>query len=188
MSEVVEQNVDAVVNDAAVNDAVVNDAVVNENVEKNVDAVVNENVEKNVEKNVDIVKRKQYNAQPAKHHGPQHPDLRITQARIKEVEDSIDIILDGRPLTKMNILRVSINAMSTTASMVELPNNVKKMVLIAALNHAIEIGCNNASISELEKEFLLTMVDEVVSQVIDLAHEIASKKLLSMPKDCCMIL
>ena len=118
-----------------------------------------------------------------------HPDLRVTQERIKEVEDNIDIILSGRPLTKLNILRVAISAMATTASMIDLPNSVKKMVLLAALNHTIEVECTKNTLSELDKEFLLTLVGEIVTQVIDLVHDVASKKIFVGPNsNCCVVL
>ena len=118
-----------------------------------------------------------------------HPDLRVTQERIKEVEDNIDIILSGRPLTKLNILRVAISAMATTASMIDLPNSVKKMVLLAALNHTIEVECKKNTLSELDKEFLLTLVGEIVTQVIDLVHDVASKKIFVGPNsNCCVVL
>ena len=109
-----------------------------------------------------------------------HPDIRVTQARIKEVETNIALMLDGRPLSKLNILRIATGCMRITKNMSELPKNVKKIVLITALNRAIGTQCDKNFISEMEKEALLLMVSEVVSEVIDITYEISKQK-------CCVI-
>ena len=114
-----------------------------------------------------------------------HPDIRITQKHVDNVVKAIDISLSGRPLSALNILRVSIMAMSITADMFDLPNNVKKMVLIAALNQCISKQCDANMFTEAEKEVLLTIIDSTVSNVIDIVHDVATGKINILPKECC---
>jgi hypothetical protein len=109
-------------------------------------------------------------------------DVRITTVHIDRLVKEIERLLDGKRLTKMNMLRVAVSCIAVTKKMSDLPNTLKKRVIIVALNKVIE-----AHVEQQEDRKLLfdALVD--VDQSIDLAIDI-QKGRIGVQQGCCTIM
>ena len=95
-------------------------------------------------------------------------DLRITKIHIQTILDTINKQLNGRSLTKGNIIHVTYACLSMTKRLktgkVYLPNKLKKQVLLAALRQHLK---NDKNLSDNDRELLMLMVSDVIDTGID---------------------
>lgn len=109
-------------------------------------------------------------------------DVRITTAHIDRLVAEIDKALGGKKLTKMNMMRVAISCIAVTKKMSDLPNTLKKRVIIVALNKVIDAHVEQAE----DKQLLFdALVD--VDQSIDLAIDI-QKGRIGGQQGCCIVM
>ena len=113
---------------------------------------------------------------------PNELDMRVTKTHVKILLDAAENVLQGRNLTKGNIIRVTYVLMRAGDKMKKTKGIVKKYALLAALDMLI---AKNNTINQEEKDMLFTMVHDVVSQTIDARHLDKNNNSNNL---CCIIL
>lgn len=108
-------------------------------------------------------------------------DIRITSLQINRIVDEIRAQLSGRPLSKLNMLRCAAQCVSVTKKMAELPNNLKKKVILVALERII----NEQVSSQDDRDVLLLALADVDSG-IDLIVDV-QKGRVAQDVQCCTI-
>lgn len=91
-------------------------------------------------------------------------DVRVTKIHVKTLVNSAQKLLQGRSLSKNNILRIAFALMHVSDKIKNVKGFVKKQSLLAALDHLIQ---TDTHLSQNDKDMLLIMVYGVVSQAID---------------------
>jgi hypothetical protein len=113
-------------------------------------------------------------------------------ANIKVVEDDIALlmqkikdVLNGHPLDKSNIIRVVFTIFSTANTMTSLTPAARQAVITDALENIIKQEVNDPT----EQMELLTMVELIIPDVINICAEVRDKLLIlkSDIKKCCVI-
>ncbi len=109
--------------------------------------------------------------------------LLFDASQVQQVVDGISDLLHGRKLTEALIIRVVANCMILTSKM-KLQNHVKKGVVIAALEKYIK---TRSDLSQDEVDALMTIVDVVVSDAIDVIADVKKGRIDLSTKTCCVI-
>ena len=91
-------------------------------------------------------------------------DVRVTKIHVVSLLEASEKVLQGRSLTKNNIIRVAFALMHVASSFTNVKGVVKKYALLEVLDYIIR---KDTSINQEEKDMLLIMVYGIVSQVID---------------------
>ena len=91
-------------------------------------------------------------------------DVRVTKIHVVSLLEASEKVLQGRSLTKNNIIRVAFALMHVASGFTNVKGVVKKYALLEVLDYIIR---KDTSINQEEKDMLLTMVYGIVSQVID---------------------
>lgn len=112
---------------------------------------------------------------------PNDLDTRVTKLHVKALFDAGSNVLDGRSLTKGNIIRVAFALMHVAKNMKKTKGSTKKQALLTALDLLIQ---KDKSMDDEEKDMLFVMVHGIVSQSID--DKYADDQ--SHPQGCCIIM
>ena len=97
----------------------------------------------------------------------------------------IQLVLNGKPITPVNILRVANSVFGAACSMKELPHRLQQTVIINALDNIID---NQTDMSDLDREMLEQMLQVVIPEVLNIASDIKNG-IISFKKNnsCCTI-
>jgi hypothetical protein len=110
-------------------------------------------------------------------------DVRIEKIHVKNLLNALDTILQGRKLTKGNMIRVAA-ALMNFSKQNNLPNKLKKQALMQALNIFLK---KDKDLTEEDRELMLILVSEVVDNAIDVLYDnakLAGEKIRSW---CCCV-
>jgi hypothetical protein len=116
-------------------------------------------------------------------------ELQITNDHVKKVIVSIQSIMNGKPLTRSNILTVVANVYSIANSMVDLTPRLRQTVIINALENIVD----QQDLTEEETAVLNFMVQEVVVKFLSILTDIKNGDVkLHLPScdqctSCCSI-
>lgn len=110
-------------------------------------------------------------------------DVRITAVQIDRVVQELRAQLNGRPLSKLNMLRCAAQCVSLTRKMVELPNALKKKVILVALERLI---AEHVGSEEDRDTLLLALAD--VDLGIDLIIDVQKGRVAGGESNCCTIM
>ncbi len=109
-------------------------------------------------------------------------DIRITQQQIGLMVNAVEDILNGNTINKINMMRVAVTLMSVTKKMKKLTNCLKKKLLMTTLEYYI---AKQDGLTDEEKGLLLTLLQETISEAIDVVAEVKAGKLFSDGKKLC---
>ena len=119
-----------------------------------------------------------------------HPtELQITDDHVKKIISYMQSVMNGKSLTKSNILTVVVHVYAVANSMVDLTPGLRQTVIINALENIID----QQDLSEEDTVVLNFMVQEVVSKFLPIISDIKNGDLsLKMPScsqcnSCCTI-
>ena len=113
------------------------------------------------------------------------PEYKINEQQIKEVFNAGLALLNGKPLTKSNIIQVTYILWSVTKKM-NVCGDVKREILLTGISSLIE---HQQDITDIDKEVLKLMVRDVLGQVIDIvsdAKKAGSKNCLTNCLSYCL--
>jgi len=111
-------------------------------------------------------------------------ELQITDDHVKKIMSSMQSVMNGKTLTKSNILTVVVNVYAVANSMADLTPNLRQTVIVNALENIID----QQDLSEEETVVLNFMVQEVVGKFLNIVSDIKNGDLkLKLPKcnSCC---
>lgn len=112
-------------------------------------------------------------------------DLTITNEHIDTIIQAVEDVLNGRPLTKTNIFRVVANVMSVSAKMKDLPNRLKKKVVMTGFERFLL----KQNLTDDVREGMLLLLQESVDPVIDVIADVDNKVIqITKNSKCCIIL
>lgn len=112
-------------------------------------------------------------------------ELQITNDHVVKMIQHIQLVLNGKPITPVNILRVANSVFGAACSMKELPHRLQQTVIINALDNIID---NQTDMSDLDREMLEQMLQVVIPEVLNIASDIKNG-IISFKKNnsCCTI-
>jgi hypothetical protein len=104
---------------------------------------------------------------------PDSIDVRIKKIHVDTILSAIDKTLEGRSLTKGNVIRVAWSCMSLcnklrTENGKQLPGALKKEILLFALSRYIE---KDSGLNVDDKGLLIMIVHDVVNTTVDVLAE-----------------
>ena len=102
--------------------------------------------------------------------------------QVAKIIDTINDVLKGKKITQGLVIRVVANCMTVSAKM-KIPGPVKKKVVTDALEQYIR---TNSDLTQDEIDLMMTFVDTIVSEAIDVIADIANGN-ISFKKwfSCC---
>lgn len=109
----------------------------------------------------------------------------VTKHQVKEVLDAGLRILQGKPLTKSNIIQITYILWSVTKKM-KVRSNIKKEILLAGVSALIDC---QTDITPIDKQVLKLMVNDIISQVVDVvsrAKKDGADNCLTNCLSCCL--
>jgi len=116
-------------------------------------------------------------------------ELQITDEHVKKIMASMQSVMNGKTLTKSNILTVVVHVYAVANSMVDLTPSLRQTVIVNALENIID----QQDLSEEETVVLNFMVQEIVGKFLNIVSDIKNGDLkLKLPKcsqcnSCCTI-
>lgn len=114
-----------------------------------------------------------------------HMSCEVTKYQVKEVLDAGLRLLQGKPLTKSNIIQITYVLWSVTKKMNVRPT-VKKEILLAGISALIDCQEN---ITPIDKQVLKLMVNDIIGQVVDVvtrAKKDGADNCLTRCLSCCL--
>ncbi len=102
--------------------------------------------------------------EPADFKMPNDLDTRVTRLHMDALIGAAEKVLEGRSLTKNNIVRVAFALMHVGEKMTGVKGKVKKEALLAALDVMVQ---RDKGLGQEEKDMLSIMINDVVSRVVD---------------------
>jgi hypothetical protein len=113
-------------------------------------------------------------------------ELQITNDHVIKMIQHIQMVLNGKPITPINILRVANSVFGVACNMKDLPHRLQQTVIINALDNIID---NQTDMSDLDREMLEQMLQVVIPEVLNIASDIKNN-IISFKKnnDCCCVI
>ena len=112
--------------------------------------------------------------------------LQIDDKHVHLMIQNIQSVLNGKPLTPLNLLRVINSVFGTACSIKGLSERLQQTVIINALDNIID---QQADITPDDKEMLQQMLQTIVPEALEIAADIRNG-LISLKKNstCCTIM